>query len=57
MVLVQNKLNLVTKQNILQTVQIQPDYKTIFMLNSAEHEILNIHKYKNINQLSIFRLG
>ena len=24
------------------------DYKTFFMLNSAEHEILNAHKYKNI---------
>ena len=29
-------------------------YKTFFMLNSAEHEILNAHKYKNINKLSIF---
>ena len=23
-------------------------YKTFFMLNSVEHEILNAHKYKNI---------
>ena len=29
-------------------------YKT-FMLNSAEHEILNAHKYKNIKKLSIFQ--
>ena len=25
-------------------------YKTFFMLNSAEHEILNTHKYENIKQ-------
>ena len=31
-------------------------YKTFFMLNSAEHEILNVSKYKNIKKLSIFRL-
>ena len=30
--------------------------KTFLMLNSAEHEILNTHKYKNIKKLSIFRL-
>ena len=24
------------------------DYKTFFMLNSVEHEILNAHKYKNV---------
>ena len=29
--------------------------KTFFMLNSAEHEILNAHKYKNIKEFSIFR--
>ena len=27
------------------------DYKTFFMLNSVEHEILNAHKYKNIKKL------
>ena len=26
-----------------------------FMLSSAEHEILNAHKYKNIKKLSIFQ--
>ena len=31
-------------------------YKNIFMLNSAEHKILNAHKYKDIKKLSIFRL-
>ena len=30
-------------------------YKINFMLNSAEHEILNAHKYKNIKTLSIFQ--
>ena len=25
-------------------------YKTSFMLNSVEHEIINAHKYKNIKQ-------
>ena len=30
--------------------------KKNFMLNSAEHKILNAHKYKNINKFSIFRL-
>ena len=26
-------------------------YKTFFMLNSIEHEILNAHKYKNIKKI------
>ena len=30
-------------------------YKTFFMLNSVEHEILNAHKYKNIKKFSIFQ--
>ena len=29
------------------------DYKTFFV-PSAEHEILNAHKYENIKKLSIF---
>ena len=29
-------------------------YKTFFVLNSAEHEILNAHKYENIKKFSIF---
>ena len=29
-------------------------YKTFFMLNSAEYEILNAYKYKNIQKISIF---
>ena len=27
-----------------------------FMLNSAEHEILNAHKYKNIKKISFFKV-
>ena len=35
--------------------QIRPlGCKTSFMLNSAEHEILNAHKYKNIKKFSFF---
>ena len=30
-------------------------YKTYFMLNSAEHEILNAHKYKSIKKFSFFQ--
>ena len=31
-------------------------YKKYFMLHSAEHEILNAHKYKFIKKFSFFRL-
>ena len=31
------------------------DYKTFSMLNSAEHEILNAHKYINIKKFSFFQ--
>ena len=30
-------------------------YKTFFMLNSAEHEILNAYKYKTIKKFSFFQ--
>ena len=30
-------------------------YKTFFILNSVEHEILNAHKYENIKKFSIFQ--
>ena len=30
-------------------------YKTFFMLNSTEHEILNAHKYKNIKKFGFFK--
>ena len=29
-------------------------YKTFFMLNSADHEILNAYKYKNIEKFGFF---
>ena len=36
-----------------QTFKLWPrGYKTVFVLNSAEHEILNAHKYKNIKKFS-----
>ena len=32
-------------------------YKNVFMLNSAEHETLNAHKYKNIKKFRfVFRV-
>ena len=31
-------------------------YKKIFMFNSAEHEVLNAHKYKNIQNSAFFQL-
>ena len=30
-------------------------YKTFFVLNSVEHEILDAHKYKNIKKFGIFK--
>ena len=30
-------------------------YKTFFMVNPAEHEILNAHKYENIKKFSFFQ--
>ena len=30
-------------------------YKTFFMLNLAEHEILNAHQYKNVVKFSMFQ--
>ena len=29
-------------------------YKTFFMLNSGEHEILNAHKYKKYQEIQLF---
>ena len=41
--------------NTVQTVFWPRGYKTFFMLNSAEHEILNAHKYKKIKKFSFFQ--
>ena len=30
--------------------------KTLFVLNSVEHKILNAHKYKNIKKFSFFQV-
>ena len=36
-------------------VHIRPrGYKTFFLLNSVEHEILNAHKYRNIKKFGFF---
>ena len=43
-------------RGIKMSILIRPRvYKTFFMLNSVEHEILNAHKYKNIKKLSFFQ--
>ena len=48
-----------TAEQMLQ-VHIRPfpvqtqSYKTFFMLNSAEQEIVNAHKYKNIKKIRFF---
>ena len=30
-------------------------YKTFFVLNSVEHEILNVHTYKNVKKFGLFK--
>ena len=41
---------------LLRSILIRPGgYKTFFMLNSAEHEILNAFEYENIKKFSIFQ--
>ena len=41
-------------QNVVKIISTRArGYTTVFMLNSAEHEILNAHKYKNIKKFSI----
>ena len=41
---------------ILCCIQIWPrGYKTFFILNSVEHEILNAYKYENMKQFIIFQ--
>ena len=49
-----------SKQEITENVSLcnktwPQGYKSFFMLNSVEHEILNAHKYKNIKKLSFFQ--
>ena len=41
-------------EQLEQTMTRPQGYKTFFMLNSVEHEILNAHKYKNIKKFSLF---
>ena len=41
--------------HIIENISRARGYKTFFMLNSVEHEILNAHKYKNIKKYSFFQ--
>ena len=41
--------------NIIPVNTRPPGYKTFFVLNSVEHEILNAHKYKNIKKFGLFK--
>ena len=48
--------NLLEKVWRITTREIRPRcYKTFFMLNSVEHEILNAHKYQNIKKFGLFK--
>ena len=40
--------------NMVQETTRPRGYKTFFILNSVEHEILNAHKYKNFKNFSFF---
>ena len=50
------KLDKVTKKPFIATGNViwPRGYKTFFVLNSIEHEILNAHKYKNIKKFGFF---
>ena len=43
------------KKLIYKKTTMAQSYKTFFVLNSVEHEILNAGKYKNIKKISIFQ--
>ena len=45
---------LVTGRALDERISWPRGYKTFFVLNSVEHEILNAHKYKNIKKFSYF---
>ena len=47
--------NIINSQLTMSQSQTWPQgYKTFFILNSVEHEILNAHKYKDIKKFSFF---
>ena len=53
-----SRLSMQCRLRSVHTVQtkIRPrGYKTFFVLNSVEHEILNDHKYKNIKKFGLFK--
>ena len=55
-------LSLTNKKNYLRIILNTPSYlelwprgyKTFFVLNSTEHEILNAHQYKDIKKFGLF---
>ena len=52
-----NILNVLVTLFLVKSGEFRPRrYKTFFMLDSVEHEILNAHKYKNIKKFGFFRL-
>ena len=51
-----NHLNATTVfLNLIQSMTRPRGYKTFFVLNSVEHEILNAHKYTNIKKFGFFK--
>ena len=50
----QEYLHLLWKQS-KSDINRAPEYKTFFMLNSVEHEILNSYKYKKYQEIQLFQ--
>ena len=48
-------LNIEQKFSSIHCVSRPRGYKTFFVLNSVEHEILNAHKYKYIKKFGLFK--
>ena len=40
--------------SLRQALELAPRLQNFFMLNSVEHDILNVHKYKHIKKLGLF---
>ena len=48
-------INVLSSHLQLRNSHVRPrGYKTFFILNSVEHEIVNVHKYKNIMKFGHF---
>ena len=50
-----NQISTFVLVNVFQVETWPRGYKTFFVLNSVEHEILNAHKYKNIKKFGLFK--